>query len=256
MTKAITNILAWTLACTVCFTPLAHSFPIRFNKISSIRSTIGTYQDANKQISTPKKTSATVLKAHDEECSNSDIWTFAGDVAAKNLPLVPSADLSPEDVITSIIRGLQFNDVPHENSGLERCYAFMDLPCIKLVTGYGNVPEERTLDKFLGYAAQSPKLKPFIGANHVVFGPLSKIPGTNTRGEIATMPIKVRASFSPTKHESGMVRKTGPIEKGPEQTFMIRLQKQRRPPLAGAYIVTDVIDVASVASISRPLNLE
>ena len=56
-----------------------------------------------------------------------------------------------------------------------RCFHFMTLPCKMLVTGHGNVPEERTLDKFVGYARDSPKLVPFLSQRprHVQFGEIT-----------------------------------------------------------------------------------
>eukprot|EP00588_Corethron_pennatum_P029916 CAMPEP_0194322096 /NCGR_PEP_ID=MMETSP0171-20130528/18288_1 /TAXON_ID=218684 /ORGANISM="Corethron pennatum, Strain L29A3" /LENGTH=222 /DNA_ID=CAMNT_0039080265 /DNA_START=38 /DNA_END=706 /DNA_ORIENTATION=- len=185
------------------------------------------------------ETSALAVAPDDDDFNIGNVWLTAGEDAARCLPETPSPDLSAEEVITGIFRGLQFNNVPEQDSGFLRCYEFMDLACKKLVTGYGNVPEERTLEKFLGYAAQSPKLLPFVGAASIRFGETSRIPKTQTRGEIITMPLRVL-----------------PDGKKEERAFMVRLQKQRRPPLAGAYIVTDVIDVATVESISRPLNSE
>mmetsp|Transcript_24271 Transcript_24271/g.65633 ORF Transcript_24271/g.65633 Transcript_24271/m.65633 type:complete len:207 (+) Transcript_24271:465-1085(+) len=67
-----------------------------------------------------------------------DLWSVQGAVLAQELPSEPSADMSAYDMIVALLRGLQFNDVPHANAGLERCYAFTDLACKKLVTGHGN----------------------------------------------------------------------------------------------------------------------
>ena len=192
------------------------------------------------------------------DCNIDTLWATAGPAAAASLPKLPSAELSAQEVITAIVRGLQYNDVPEARAGLMRCYEFMDLQCRKLVTGYGNVPEERTLEKFIHHAASSPKIWPFIEASSIDVGPVSTIAPTPTRGEIATCPVVVRPSADPVLHDSGFARDF-PLVLGnriPEKTFMVRLQKQRRPPLAGAYLVTDVIDVATVASVSRPLNLE
>ena len=58
-----------------------------------------------------------------------DLWSVQGEVLAKSLPTEPSPDLSAEDVIASLLRGLQFKEVPHVNAGLERCYQFSDLAC-------------------------------------------------------------------------------------------------------------------------------
>lgn len=186
------------------------------------------------------------------------LWSTQGAFLAQSLPLEPSSELFPEDVITSLTRGLQYNDIPKVNSGLIRCYEFMDLACKKLVTGHGNVPEERTLEKFLEYAADSPKIAPFMGAASIEYGDLVRIAGTPTRGEIVSMPVRVRASVNnPIMYDSGFARdaylSSGVAE---PQTFVVRLQKQRRPPLSGAYVVTDVVDTARVSAIVRPLNLE
>ena len=74
--------------------------------------------------------------------------------------------------------------------------------------------------------------------------------------QIASMAVKVRRAVDRTKHDSGFERAN--VHPGAElakpQTFMVRLQKQRRPPLSGAFLVTDLIDVATVASVARPLN--
>jgi hypothetical protein len=50
-----------------------------------------------------------------------------GELATKNLTITPSPDLMAEEVVTAIIRGLQLNDIPKENSRLLQCYKFMDL---------------------------------------------------------------------------------------------------------------------------------
>jgi len=189
---------------------------------------------------TPTSTRPSILSSvppDDDAHTVDDLWSTAGADAAKFLPLSPSPSLSAEEVLVAVFRGLQFVDVPDLSAGLVRCYAFMDLACKKLVTGHGNVPEERTLAKFVGHAAHSAKILPFLGADRLAFGETSRIPGTPTRGEIVTMPLRVT-----------------PKGKAEEQVFMVRLQKQRRPPLAGAYMVTDLIDVETVWSVSRPLN--
>jgi hypothetical protein len=73
------------------------------------------------------------------------------------------------------------------------------------------------------------------------------------------MPVKVRRAIkSQVAYDSGFERPN--VHPGNEavkpETFMVRMQKQRRPPLSGAFLVTDLIDVATVASVARPLNRE
>lgn len=176
-------------------------------------------------------------------------------LAAQTLPLRPSAELSAEGAITAVVRGLQFNDVPRPDAGLARCFSFMDLACKKLVTGRGNVPEERTLETFVAYARASPKLRPLVGASSVQFGALQRIAGTATRGEIASMALRVRARANPLVHASGLVRGAVGREET-VQTFIIRLQKQRA---TGEYLVTDLLDVApavlGAAAAKPPLEV-
>lgn len=180
------------------------------------------------------------------------VWDSVGEMAARTLPPGPSAELSAESAIYAVIRGLQYNDVPSPDTGLTRCFAFMDLTCKKLVTGHGNVPEQRTLKSFMAYARESPKVRPFLSAKRVQFGEVQRNSGTPTRGEIVSMALQVWAPASPLVHASGLVR--GALGSGEtEQTFMIRLQKQRA---TGEYLVTDLVDVATVSSVSRQLNNE
>ena len=202
---------------------------------------------------------ATNGEQREDEGLLQDLWTAKGPVLAQELANEPSAEMSAEDVVVAVLRGLQYPDVPKPDQGLLRCYNFMDLPCKKLVTGYGNVPEERTLEKFLGYARESAKLTPFMGCATLQFGELTLIPATATRGEIACMAVRVRPSVrSKLQFDSGFERTN--IHPGAKfaapHTFMIRLQRQRRPPLSGVFLITDLVDVATVASVARPLNCE
>jgi hypothetical protein len=50
------------------------------------------------------------------------IWSMAGEVAAQCLSSEPSADLSPEQVITANIRGMKSHNLPHPDARLERCF--------------------------------------------------------------------------------------------------------------------------------------
>mmetsp|Transcript_13166 Transcript_13166/g.18633 ORF Transcript_13166/g.18633 Transcript_13166/m.18633 type:complete len:404 (-) Transcript_13166:292-1503(-) len=196
----------------------------------------------------------TVLRYKDfeEECEDDEpmttttalLWEQAGDMAAFGLPSTPSADLSAEHVVSAIVRGLQYNDIPTNNTGIVRCFEFMDIMCKKGVTGYGSLPEERTLEFFVPHAIHSAKLRPFIGCETVVMGNVSYIPGTLTRGTIATCPVKVVPRADPILHDSGFARDAIRLNQ-PEQTFMFHLQQQRRPPLQGAYTVTDIVNVES-----------
>lgn len=185
------------------------------------------------------------------------LWDEAGHVAAKNLPIIPSPALSAEEVVTAIIRGLQYNDQPYQDSGLTRCYEFMDLRCKKMVTGLGNTKEQRTLAKFLKHGKTSPKITPILNAVSIELGDIKRIAGTPTRGEIATTIIHVKSKndkkLSNPTPKQGLSEEEG--DDDPVRQFVIRLEKQRRPPLQGVYMVTDFFDVASVMyRESRPFE--
>mmetsp|Transcript_2081 Transcript_2081/g.6609 ORF Transcript_2081/g.6609 Transcript_2081/m.6609 type:complete len:258 (+) Transcript_2081:22-795(+) len=173
-------------------------------------------------------------------------WT-KGEFAARSAPMSPDADLSPESVASSCLRGLQFVDIPHKNAGLERAYNFMTLPCRVLVSDRGRQIENRGLDVFVERGLLSPLLQPFIGASRIDFGEMSVIDGTPTRGAMASVSVHIVASpLAATRHPSGIPKDTTEL---PEYTFAVRLQQDRRTK---TWLVVDVIDAACVGS-NRPL---
>ena len=170
-----------------------------------------------------------------------------GEFAARSAPMSPDADLSPESVASSCLRGLQFVDIPHKNAGLERAYNFMTLPCRVLVSDRGRQIENRGLDVFVERGLLSPLLQPFIGASRIDFGEMSVIDGTPTRGAMASVSVHIVASpLAATRHPSGIPKDTPEL---PEYTFAVRLQQDRRTK---TWLVVDVIDAAGVGS-NRPL---
>lgn len=105
--------------------------------------------------------------------------------------------------------------------------------------------------------------QPFIGAARLDFGEITTIDGTPTRGAIVSCTVRVRAAPAlAARHASGLARTAEHDGDGggaalhpsglPVATFAVRLQQQRRPPLQGAWLVTDLIDAGGVAS-NRPL---
>lgn len=178
-----------------------------------------------------------------------------GELAARSLPMLPDAKLTPETVTLGIFRGLQYNDIPHQNAGLERLFQFTTLNCRVALSGVGRQVENRGLDEFVERAAFGP-IQPTIGASKVQFGPVSIIQGTQTRGAMAN--LNVRAQAAPQymlQHRSGHLKNQLTSE-APYTIFQVRLQQQRGGPLAGAWMVTDIIDSAVVLSARRPLNQE
>ena len=169
--------------------------------------------------------------------STAGIWSMGegGEIAALTLPTLPSPDLSAEEVAMAVIHGLQYNNVPTVNTGLIRCYDFMTPRCKMMVTGHKK--SQKSLDNFIIYCHQSSKMDPFLDPSaSIEFGPVTKIPAFACRGEIASMSFKVKNADGNGKANAK------------EQTFMIRLEKQRGPPATGAYLVTDLFDMASARS--------
>ena len=184
--------------------------------------------------------------ATEERVAAEPDWT-KGEFAARSAPMSPDADLSPESVASSCLRGLQFVDIPHKNAGLERAYNFMTLPCRVLVSDRGRQIENRGLDVFVERGLLSPLLQPFIGASRIDFGEMSVIDGTPTRGAMASVSVHIVASpLAATRHPSGIPKYTTKL---PEYTFAVRLQQDRRTK---TWLVVDVFDAAGVGS-NRPL---
>ena len=100
--------------------------------------------------------------------------------------------------------------------------------------GYEKDQTHGELESFIARAADSPQLQPFIASENIEFGEVTRIEGTPTRGAIVCVPARVTS---------------------PENLRMmaIRLEQQRRPPLQGAFLVTEVIDSAMVQS-NRPVG--
>ena len=184
--------------------------------------------------------------ATEERVAAEPDWS-KGEFAARSAPMSPDADLSPESVASSCLRGLQFVDIPHKNAGLERAYNFMTLPCRVLVSDRGRQIENRGLDVFVERGLLSPLLQPLIGASRIDFGEMSVIDGTPTRGAMASVSVHIVASpLAATRHPSGIPKDTTEL---PEYTFAVRLQQDRRTK---TWLVVDVIDAACVGS-NRPL---
>jgi hypothetical protein len=85
----------------------------------------------------------------------------------------PSPDISPEDVMLCLMRGLKYNDIPEPNSGLERCFNFADNMCRAAIGGDGGRTGSHvvTLENFIEYA-QNPTFSTM----------------TNCKGEYTTVP--------------------------------------------------------------------
>lgn len=158
----------------------------------------------------------------------------------RSFPTEPHPDLAPDYVALSCCRSLQFVDHPFPNAGLSRCFPFFTWECRKIITARQGGD---TAERFGTYGALSPALQPFMGASRIVVGEGTLSPGTATRGDIISFPLTVHcAPVMAFQHSSGLIRDR--IRKSPPVLRMaMRLEKARRPPLQGCWLIREVLDV-------------
>jgi hypothetical protein len=157
-------------------------------------------------------------------------WIDA-EMTVLKFPEKPNIDLSAQDVAMGTLRSLQLVDFPTEGAGIQRILPFLTWECRHSISG--------TENDFGKRAVLSPILQAIMGANQIELGEATMIPGTVTRGEICSMPVKIQqASVLSFSHSSGMLR-SGLVQ--PETTIILRLERQRRPPLQGCWLVRDFV---------------
>ena len=105
--------------------------------------------------------------------------------AALALPLNPDPSLSPENVITCLMRGLRWNDVPKRNTRLERCFNFADSMCRAAVGGHSSNAAGTSLENFITYA-KNPVFSKMVSCDGFETEPINVLPGSETRGALAT----------------------------------------------------------------------
>ena len=179
---------------------------------------------------------------------------------ALSLPTEPSSDLSPTDVVNLLCRGLQHAHTPTANHGLFRLHNFCTYECRASLTareGYKSGPER---------FAQKAMLWALPGCHSFkLLGEPTLIPGTQTRGAMATLAVEVceHASFYfRSGHEGGAVGAQAwvdPLQRGVEgssdggreedsdscelrcERYLFQLTQERRPPLAGCWLVSSLM---------------
>lgn len=156
-------------------------------------------------------------------------------------PQEPSPDLSAETVALTCARSLQWVDYPTPSAGLLRCFNFFEWECRERVTARMGGSNK---DRFVEFGTLSPALQPFIGATKISIGEGTYSPTkTPARGEMVSFPFVIEgAEILSLQHPSGMSR-GGVSERPPETHIVMRLQKQRRPPLQDCWLVREVLDV-------------
>lgn len=135
-------------------------------------------------------------------------------------------------------KSLQHAHVPTENAGLERLYAFTTFECrAQLTTRKG----KNTIGRFCQYA----ELYTLLGCmSFALVGDVTVIPATQTRGAIASIAVdvtEVLGYYGPSGFERQQQR--DPRESGEVKVerYRFQLQQERRPPLAGCWLVTNIL---------------
>ena len=180
-------------------------------------------------------------------CANGfdDVNSAAGQLAALSLPTEPSPDLSPEAVVSLLCRGLQYNDVPMIDSGLRRVYEFATFECRAALTSRKGA--RSGVERFVEFADlwTIPHCKDFRP-----MGEATLIPGTETRGALATMTVEVDEALG-FRFRSGYERTDLAVDADSQQggdrdgtkteLYLFTLTQERRPPLAGCWLLQAVL---------------
>jgi len=167
----------------------------------------------------------------DDEC---DLFTEAADfvdpdrsdIALFCIPQ-PTPDLLPEEVVNLCMDTLKENDSPTTNAGLEICFNFSSDRCRAANGG--------TLQDFINFAG-NPTFQSLINAvEWKTLSVGSEIPGTPTRGAMKTILVAVQP-----RQYGGDGTVTLPLK---ERKFIWTMQRERRPPKSGCWLVHECIAV-------------
>ena len=175
-------------------------------------------------------------------CTKSDDWLEAElSIHPSQFPARPSADLTSEKVALSCLRSLQLVDNPSPGAGLDRIFPHLTWQCRSAVTSRGGIDD--TPSKFRERAILSPILQVFMGCSRIELGQPTLSPGTTCRGDIVSYPVGVQgAPVHAFQHKSGMLR-DGISAEPPVTDMIIRLERNRRPPYQGCFMIKDIADV-------------
>lgn len=157
---------------------------------------------------------------NDEECDlGTDLHHKLPDKCIE-LPM-PNQSMLPLDVVSICMDYLQKNDDPKQDSGLEVCYNFSS-------DSY-RASNGGSLENFLRYA-NNPTFQSMVNCKEwevLNVGP--EIEGTNTRGAMMTVMIKVVQKDIPEQQVKN------------DRRFLWTLMKERRPPRQGYFLVHECI---------------
>jgi len=131
----------------------------------------------------------------------------------------PSTDLTAKEAIELCLDGLMNNDSPYKNAGLETCWNFSNDMCRGQHGG--------RFDYFINFSV-NPVFSHMINPRSwAIFEEGPEIAGTKTRGAMKTFLVGVQPSG-------------GDDDTEPKQ-FLITLQKERRPPRKGCWMIYECI---------------
>ena len=150
------------------------------------------------------------------------------------LPMRPSPDLAPTQIVEACFGGLQTPDEPLPDAGYERLFHFCTYTCRKAITARMGAD---SLANFTKHTELSPAVQPFTRAARIrIVDEPTIIAGTPTRGPMATVGVDVFIAPS-FRHASGYEKESDAPE---ALRFAIRLQQERRPPKN--WLITEILD--------------
>lgn len=179
------------------------------------------------------------------------------ELQALSLPGSPTPELGPREVAQAICRGLQHVDLPTESKGVERIFRFATYECRAALTARrgssaGNGGEAdcaASLERFLGMyeEASMQALFPLVRCPSFTIGDPTLIAATQTRGAIATLVVAIgggeeyryRSGFA--KGEAADASPYAAAAQSGEELVRFTLQQERRPPLQGCWLVSEVL---------------
>ena len=179
----------------------------------------------------------------------------AGQLAVNSLPTDPTPELTPSEVVHAVCTSMQHCHTPSTDDGLRRLYGLTTFECrCALTTRKGAFSG---MEKFVQHA----ELYTLKGClSFAMVGEPTIIPGTMTRGAICTISVDVSEALA-FRGPSGFER-IRPANEGDVRTerYRFQLQQERRPPLAGCWLVTSIMPnrehmmFNGDAGVREPLN--
>lgn len=172
--------------------------------------------------------------------ANRNDWLEA-ELTLLNFPFdQPDPALEPLQILQACCRSLQFVDHPTPLAGLARLFPFLTWECRKTVTARMGGD---SVERFMKYGERSPALQPFMGATRLEWGEGTHTPATLHRGELISFPVAIHGSSTfQFQHSSGFIR-PGISDAPPVTEMVVRMERERRPPLQGCWLIREVLDV-------------